>query len=265
LDPGNDHDKEFFSWSKILCFQIHKRGNIFYEKDTKNSQQVKIMAKITQYSAINLLHESGADPEKWNRIPSSEVVETTVREIEKRGIHVIISPNGDDALEKLKKRIPAGAEVMNGSSTTLIEIGYEEYISRGASGWNLMHHRITAENDDRKRAELRRKSVTADYFISGANAIAQSGEILACDASGSRVGAWPFAAGHLILVVGINKIVPTLEDGLNRIRNYAYRLENARAMKAYGTPSAIGKCVILAHEKNEGRITLILVKESLGY
>ena len=65
-----------------------------------------------------------------------------------------------------------------------------------------------------KRAELRRKSVTAEYFISGANAIAQSGEIVACDASGSRVGAWPFAAGHLILVVGINKIVPTLEDAL---------------------------------------------------
>jgi hypothetical protein len=79
------------------------------------------------------------------------------------------------------------------------------------------------------------------------------------------VGAWPFAAGHLILVVGINKIVPTLEDALDRIRTCAFPLENARAKKAYGTPSVIGKCVILAHEKNEGRITLVLVKEALGY
>ena len=223
------------------------------------------MAKITQYSAINLIHEAGADPKKWNATPSSDIVEKTAREIEKRGIHVIISPDGEDALEQLKKIIPAGAEVMNGSSTTLIEIGYEEYISQGTSGWNLVHHRITAENDDGKRADLRRKSVTADYFISGANAIAQSGEIVACDASGSRVGAWPFAAGHLILVVGINKIVPTLEDALQRVRQYAYRLENTRAQKAYGTPSIIGKCVILAHEKHEGRVTLILVEESLGY
>jgi len=38
--------------------------------------------------------------------------------------------------------------------------------------------------------ELRRKSVTADYFISSANAIARTGELVACDASGSRVGAW---------------------------------------------------------------------------
>ena len=223
------------------------------------------MAKITQYSAINLINEAGADPKKWNSIPSSEIVEKTAREIEKRGIHVIISPDGEDALEQLKKIIPAGAEVMNGSSTTLIEIGYEEFISGGMSGWNLVHHYITAENDDVKRAELRRKSVTAEYFISGANAIARSGEIVACDASGSRVGAWPFAAGHLILVVGINKIVPTLEDAVQRVWQYAYRLENIRAQKAYGIPSVIGKCVILAHEKNKGRVTLILVKESLGY
>ena len=88
------------------------------------------MAKITQYSAINLIREAGADPKKWNSIPSSDIVEKTAREIEKRGIHVIISPDGEDALEQLKKIIPAGAEVMNGSSTTLIEIGYEEYILR---------------------------------------------------------------------------------------------------------------------------------------
>ena len=223
------------------------------------------MAKITQYSAVNLMDEAGADPGKWNTIPAPEIVEKTVWEIENRGIKVIVARDGAEALSVVKKIIPPGSEVMNGSSTTLIEIGYEEYIAQGQSGWNLVHKNITAENDGGKRAELRRKSVAAEYFISGANAIAGTGEIVGCDASGSRVGAWPFAAGHLILVAGINKIVPTLEDALDRVRNYAFRLENARAMKAYGTPSVIGKCVILAHEKTEGRITLVLVKEALGY
>jgi L-lactate utilization protein LutB len=223
------------------------------------------MAKISQYSAINLMAEDGVNPQQWNSIPSPDVVDKTVREIEARGIKVLISRNAEEALDAVKKIIPPGAEVMNGSSTTLIEIGYEEYITGGRSGWKVVHDLIRAENDDKKRADLRRKSVTADYFLSGANAIASTGEIVACDASGSRVGAWPFAAGHLILIVGINKIVPTLEDALKRVREYAYRLENVRAQKAYGTPSVIGKCVILAHEKNEGRITLILVNEALGY
>jgi L-lactate utilization protein LutB len=219
------------------------------------------MAKVTEYSAVNLISEAGVDPDIWNSIPTDEVVEKTAKAIESRGIRVIIARNASDALSVLREVIPRGAEVMNGSSTTLIEIGYEDYISGNRSGWKLMHDVITAENDNNKRAELRRKSVASEYFVSSANALSQTGEIVACDATGSRVGAWPFAAGHLILVVGINKIAPGLED----VRQYAYPLENARAKRAYGTPSIIGKCVILSHEKNEGRIILILVKEALGY
>jgi len=223
------------------------------------------MTKITQYSSVNLIPQAGVDPKKWNALPLPGVVDRTVKAIENRGIQVIPAETGDEALAVLKKIIPPGAEVMNGSSTTLAEIGYEDLIAGGRSGWKNVHDLITAENDDAKRAELRRRSVTADYFISGANAIAESGEIVACDASGSRVGAWPFAAGHLVLVAGTNKIVPTLEDALHRVWDYAYRLENARAKKAYGTPSVIGKCVILAHEKNKGRVTLVLIREALGY
>jgi L-lactate utilization protein LutB len=223
------------------------------------------MTKITPSSAVNLIPHVGVDAKKWNTLPAPDVVRRTIAEIERRGITVISAANGDEALAVLRRIIPPGAEVMNGSSITLAEIGYDDLIAGGGSGWKKLHDVITAENDDAKRAELRRKSVTAEYFISGVNAIAESGEIVACDASGSRVGAWAFAAGHLILVAGINKVVPTLDDALKRIRDYAYRLEDARARKVYGTPSVIGKCVILAHEKIRGRVTLVLVSEALGY
>ncbi len=105
----------------------------------------------------------------------------------------------------------------------------------------------------------------AEYFLSGVNAIAMTGELVSCDATGSRVGAWPFAAKNLILVAGANKIVPTLQEALQRVWNYAFVLEDARARKVYGRKSQIGKCVILANEGRAGRITLILVNESLGY
>jgi L-lactate utilization protein LutC len=223
------------------------------------------MTKITQYSAINLYPEVIVDVDTWNRFPTPYRVDRTIKAVEERGITVIPVTDGDEAMAAIKRLIPRDGEVMAGSSTTLIEIGFEEYAAGGKSGWKFLQTGINAENDAIKRAELRRKSVTADYFISGANAIAQTGEIVGCDASGSRVGAWPFAAGHLILVVGINKIVPTLEDALKRVRLYAYPLENVRTKKVYGTPSVIGKCAIISHEKVKGRITLILVKESLGY
>jgi hypothetical protein len=63
-------------------------------------------------------------------------------------------------------------------------------------------------------------SVTAEYFLSGVNAIAITGEHVSCDASGSRAGAWPFAARNLILVSGVNKIVPSLQDALQRVMEY---------------------------------------------
>ena len=223
------------------------------------------MTRITQYSAVNLYQEVIVDADSWNRFPTPDIVEGTIIAVEERGMQVLPVADGDEALAVLERIIPLNAEIMTGSSTTLIEIGFEDYLAREKNRWKTLHTEINAENDPEKRAGMRRKSVAADYFISGANAIAQTGEIVACDASGSRVGAWTFAAGHLILVVGINKIVPTLEDALKRVRLYAFPLENVRAKKVYGTPSVVGKCVILAHERVEGRITLILVNESLGY
>jgi L-lactate utilization protein LutB len=223
------------------------------------------MTKSTPFSAVNLIQEAAADARTWNSLPSPEIIRQTIQAVEERGISVIPVTDGDAALAALMHIIPPGAEIMTGSSTTLIEIGFDEFVASGRSGWKSLHAVVTSENDEKKRAELRRKSVTAEYFVSGANAISRTGEIVACDASGSRVGAWPFAAGHLILVVGINKIAPSLELAMQRVFQYAFKLENARAQRAYGTPSSIGKCVILAREKIPGRVTLILVSETLGY
>jgi L-lactate utilization protein LutB len=223
------------------------------------------VARVTQYSAANLIGEAGVDPERWNAIPSDEEIYKTGKEVEQRGISVFIVQSAEEALGKVRALIPPGAEVMNGSSTTLIEIGFESLLNSGKHQWKDYHKVITSEDDAQKRAYLRRKSITSEYFLSSANAVAQTGEIVACDATGSRNGAWSFGAGRLILVVGANKIVPSLDEALERIRRYAYPLENVRAKKVYGTPSRIGKCVILAEESEKGRVILILVKDRLGY
>lgn len=221
--------------------------------------------KPTLYSAINLLPELKIDTARWSRIPSEQVIASSVAAIGARGIKVLRVLDGPEGLARIKELIPAGSEVMNGSSTTLIEIGYSDLLKSEQHNWIDLYKMIISENDPDKRVEIRRKSVTSEYFLSGVNAIAMTGELVSCDASGSRVGAWPFAARHLILVAGVNKIVPTLQDALQRIREYAYPLEDARSKKVNGVASQIGKCVILANERQQGRVTLILVNDILGY
>ena len=217
------------------------------------------------YSAANLLPELEIDTARWSRIPAEQVIASSVTAIRARGIKVLQALDGPEALVRIKELIPAGSEVMNGSSTTLIEIGYSDLLKSKQHNWIDHYEMVTSENDPDKRAEIRRKSVTSEYFLSGVNAIAATGELVSCDASGSRVGAWPFAAKHLVLVAGVNKIVPTLQDALQRVREYAYPLENARSKKVNGAASEIGKCVILSSERRPGRVTLILVNDVLGY
>ncbi|TKX62040.1 lactate utilization protein [Halorubrum sp. ASP1] len=200
-----------------------------------------------------------------DELPDDETVEETVANLEERGFDVVVVDNADEALETVTSQIPAGVSVMNGHSTTLEEIGFDEFLSEGDHEWESLPDRIWGIDDDAERQAARRESQTADYFLGGINAVAQTGELVAADLSGSRIGAYPFAAGNVVIVTGINKIVPTLDDALDRLESVAYPLENERAQEAYGVESAIAKQLIYRRETEEGRTTVVLVREQLGY
>jgi L-lactate utilization protein LutB len=203
--------------------------------------------------------------ETLDGLPDDETVEETVANLEANGFDVVVVESADEALETIKSQIPAGASVMNGHSTTLEEVGFDEYLSEGDHDWESLPDDIWSIDDDEERQAARRESQTADYFLGGINAIAATGELVAADRSGSRIGAYPFAAGNVLIVSGVNKIVPTLDDALDRLESVAYPLENERAQEAYGVESAIAKQLIFRQELDEGRTTVVLVREQLGY
>ena len=203
---------------------------------------------------------------KWDELARENEIKETIKNLESHGINVVLVNNKEEALEKIKSIIPKNSKVMNGSSTTLNEIGYVDYLESGKHEWINLHEKILKEKDPNKQGNLRRSSITeADYFLGSVNAISKSGELVSCDASGSRVTAYPFAAKNLLLVAGIQKITNSIEDAMKRIREYAYPLEDERAKKVYGFGSSIGKWVIIEREMFKGRTTLILVKEKLGF
>ncbi|MBI2110786.1 lactate utilization protein [Candidatus Woesearchaeota archaeon] len=203
--------------------------------------------------------------EKWNKLPDKKVIQETINALQASGPVVYLVNDKKAALEKIKEMIPKGSEVMTGSSTTLNEIGFTDFLKSKEHGWKNLHEEILNEKDQSRQIDLRRKATTAEYFLGSLNAISKNGELVACDASGSRVGAYHFAAKHLILVAGVQKITNSLEEAMQRVREYAFPLENERAKKAYGMPSSISKWVILEKEIFPKRITLILVNEKLGF
>jgi len=208
--------------------------------------------------------DAGIDTE-LDELPSDDAVEETVENLEANGFDVVVVDSAADALETLQSHIPDGAEVMNGHSTTLEEIGFDDYLSEGDHEWESLPDRIWSIDDDADRQAARRDSQTAEYFLGSVNGISRTGELVAADRSGSRIGAYPFAASNVVIVSGINKIVPTLTDALDRLENVAYPLENERAQDAYGVESAIAKQLIFRQELEEGRTTVLLIRDTLGY
>ena len=197
--------------------------------------------------------------------PTDEELDAAVETLEGRGFDVVVVDDAEAALEELTSRIPAGAGVMDGHSTTLEEIGFMDHLMEGDHDWDNRHAEVYGIDDDAERQRARREAQASDYFVGSVNAIAATGELVAADASGSRIGAYPFAAENLLLVAGTNKIVADLDAALDRLEAVAYPLEDARAQDAYGAGSMIGKQLIYRQEAEEGRTTLVLVRESLGY
>lgn len=202
---------------------------------------------------------------EWTKAPSEKILKETVDSLTQRGIKVVLVDNKEQALEKIKELVPEGVSIANGGSTTLVQIGFVDYLQGGSHGWKNLHEQVLKEKDPIKQADLRRKMTTADYFLGSVNAISKEGELVACDATGSRVSAYPFSAKNLMIVAGFQKITDNLEEAMKRVREHVYPLENERAKKAYGQGTTFGKWVIIEHEKIPNRTTLILVKESLGF
>lgn len=204
-------------------------------------------------------------PAKWKRFPDDEQIQITIEAIKERNITVFFVNNKEDALKKLKELIPENVSVMTGSSTTLYQIGFMRHYVLEENPWDCLGPEIFNEEHQGKKIDLQRNGSTADYFIASINAISETGQLVATDASGSRISAFPYAAKNLILIAGVQKITRDLNEAMDRIREYAYPLENERAKKAYGVPSTIGKWIIIERERIDDRITLILVNQELGF
>jgi hypothetical protein len=189
----------------------------------------------------------------------------TLAALEQRGIQPIFVANRRAALMTVLELIPHGSTVAHGHSNTLQEIGLIDYLHKAGCGYRYLNPGWQAENDRQKRARWRAElSLEAEYYLGSVQAICETGEVIGADASGSRQAFYIYGPSHVIWVAGINKLVPTVADGLRRVREVALPLEDERIRQAGGTGSYIGKLVIYEQER-PGRITLVLVGEALGF
>lgn len=250
-----------------MSFIAYCTAQLLHSADTVTLKYLLYFYNIVVllYTTPKLHKPQGGPMSAYNTLPTQDKAAQVAQALRERGFRVEHVDSGKQALESLKSLLPEKAEVMVGSSTTLNQIGFSDYLQSGQHSWRNLNAEIWAENDDQKRAELRRYATTAEYVVASVNAITEEGQLIAVDATGSRVGTYPFGAQHLILVVGTQKITKDLQDGMQRVREYVFPKEDVRAQAAYGVGSTMAKWVILERETTPDRTTVILVDEKLGY
>ncbi len=199
-------------------------------------------------------------------------VKNIISNLEKNNFRATYVDTKEEALTLVKTIIAPSSYTASGGSMTLIDCGIMDYLKRETD-----YH------------EDRRDAYRAKYYLASANAITDSGEIYEVDGRSNRISAITFGPENVILVVGINKIVPSLRSAIERVKNIAAPSNAIRLCK--DTPCAkLGHCLsplcspdrissegcysdecicssqlIMRKQTEKNRITVIIVGENLGY
>jgi L-lactate utilization protein LutC len=132
-------------------------------------------------------------------------------------------------LEDIMPKIKARSVSWGGSVTFQVATGLYERL-KDSPDLEVLDTYDKNISDEQKH-ELRRQALLVDLFITGTNAITESGQLVNLDMIGNRVAALTFGPRWVVVVVGRNKIVPDLEDAMFRIKNYAAPANSMRLDK----------------------------------
>ena len=190
-------------------------------------------------------------------------VERVAAALRSHKIEAIVVESGEEARWVVLGMIPEGAEVHSGKSKTLQDLGlYAEIVESGR--YDALRPRYFAMDRKTQGREIRKLVAAPDFMLGSVAAVTDAGVLVAASATGSQLGAYSSGAGRLILIVGAQKIVADLEAALRRIDEVVFPYENAQVRELLGVDTALEKVLLMYGEWNEGRTTVVLVREPVG-
>lgn len=194
--------------------------------------------------------------------------------IEKRNMTAYYCEDIEACRKKVLDLIPEGSVISWGGSMSIHECGIPDALrERGDCEVLDRTKYITPE----EQKEFAVKTFQSNYFLMSTNAITLDGELVNIDGYGNRVASLIYGPDHVIVVTGMNKVVPDVKQGFDRVRNIASPPNTVRLGK--NTPcSKNGKCgdcmspdcicnqiVVTRRSRDKERIIILLVNENLGF
>ena len=200
----------------------------------------------------------------WSALASKESTQKAIIALKVNGINAIIVKTGVEAKNKVIEMLPKNAEVISMSSVTLDMAGITKEINESGK-YDSVKNKLAKMDRETQGLEMQRIGAAPEYAVGSVHAVTEDGKLLIASNTGSQLPAYTYGASHVIWVAGTQKIVKNLDEALKRIYEYVLPLESERLKKLYGVPSNVSKLLIINKEIAPNRLTLILVKEKLGF
>lgn len=205
----------------------------------------------------------------------ANLAEGIIEKLAHRNMEGYYCKDREEANAKVKRFLTPDCSITWGGSETLKEIGLLDDLLESQNEYEILDR--SNPDPDLTAKEFYGKMVTADFFLMGTNAITLDGELINIDGNGNRVACLCNGPDHVIIVVGMNKVVSDVTSGIARVRNIAAPANGVRL--GTNTPCAeYGRCancltddcmcchtVVTRKSRVPGRIKVILVGEELGY
>jgi hypothetical protein len=169
----------------------------------------------------------------------------------------------DAARRVVLARIPEGSSVMTYPSVTLEETGIAQAIDNGGR-YDSARTKGAALDRATQLREIKAIMVLPDFALGSVHAITRDGTLVIASALGSQLASYAWGAANVIFVVGVHKLVPDLAAARERIYEHSFKLEDARALEAYGKNSRVGK-ILEIHQEDAGRIQVVLIRRQIGF
>lgn len=216
----------------------------------------------------------------------TEQIEKLFKNLQKNKMQPIFAQDKQDALNIVKDMLFDGAVITWGGSMSVIECGIDKLLEDPK--YNFMN-RSREGITPAEQQECFKASIGADFFFCSANAVTENGELLNVDGLANRVSSIAFGPKKVVMIVGVNKIVPDLKEAFLRVKKVAAP-KNCVRLGIDNPCAKLGHCVSLLNNPNpdfadgcqkdtriccdylisalqrqKDRITVILVNENLGY
>lgn len=206
---------------------------------------------------------------------SIELIEKTIDALKNHGFIAEFFEDRKTLCDRVIEIVGSESSVAIPGTVTVRELGLNTILKdQGCSvidRWNS-----TAKSPEEKKQEIL-ETLGANFFLTSANAVISTGEIFNIDGVANRVAGMAWSNGDIIYIIGINKIVPTMQDAFDRVKKIACPM-NAKRLNMQ-TPCALtGQCAdcnslqrfcrvsqLIHRAPLDRKAYVLVVNEDLGY